>query len=54
MPIYEFVCRDCQKPFEIDRPINQFDPKAVECPTCQSKRVERVWSSVFAITSKKS
>lgn len=55
MPVYEFVCRECQKPFEIVRPIQEA-PHAdeVKCPACGSSRVDRTWSHVFAKTSKKS
>jgi putative FmdB family regulatory protein len=54
MPIYEFVCRACNKTFEVVKPVPDFDPGNIECPACGGKEVERVWSSVFAITSKKS
>jgi len=39
---------------EIVRPIARFDSKKVKCPSCGSRRVERRWTSVFAVTSKKS
>ncbi len=53
MPVYEFVCRDCKKRFEIVRPVS--DVKAsVTCPGCGSQNVERAWSTVYAITAKKS
>ena len=54
MPIYEYRCVDCKKPFEILRPITEDKPKAVKCPKCESKKVERRWSSVFLETSRKS
>ena len=54
MPVYEFTCRKCNKPFEVVRLIARFDPKKVRCPSCHSRRVERRWTSVFAVTSKKS
>lgn len=54
MPVYEFTCRKCQKPFEIVRSIARFDRKKVTCPFCRSRKVERRWTSVFAVTSKKS
>jgi putative FmdB family regulatory protein len=54
MPVYEFVCRDCQKPFEIARPISEAHSTDVKCPGCGSGRVDRIYSQVYAKTSKKS
>jgi len=54
MPIYEYVCLDCKKLFSEVKPMSAYDPKAVKCPKCNSKKVERRWSSVFVDTSKKS
>ena len=53
MPVYEFVCRDCQKAFEIVRPMSESSSK-VTCTHCGSTKVERIWSTVHAVTSKKS
>ena len=54
MPVYEYVCLDCQKKFSELKPISAYDPKTVKCPKCGSKKVERRWSSVFVETSSKS
>lgn len=54
MPVYEYVCLDCKKTFEITKPIAKFEPKTVACPKCHSRNVERHWSSVFVETAKKS
>ncbi len=54
MPIYEFVCRECQKAFEVARPISEARATDVKCPSCGSGRVDRTWSHVYAKTSKKS
>ncbi|HSC28070.1 MAG TPA: zinc ribbon domain-containing protein [Vicinamibacterales bacterium] len=54
MPVYEFVCRECQKPFEITRPISEAPTTDVKCPACGSSRVDRTYSNVFAKTSRKS
>lgn len=54
MPVYEFVCRDCHKEFEVIRSLSELTASPVTCPHCGSKSIERVWSSVYAITSKKS
>ena len=54
MPLYDFKCLDCSKPFEVVRTVESYDVKKVECPKCGSKNVERQWTSVFVETSKKS
>lgn len=54
MPVYEYLCRKCEKEFEVIKSISDFDPASVRCPNCRSKKVERRWSRVTAITSKKS
>lgn len=54
MPVYEFVCRDCQKVFEIMRPISEARASDVKCPACGSRNVDRIYSHVYAKTSKKS
>jgi putative FmdB family regulatory protein len=53
MPVYEFVCRECEKPFEIVRKMSDA-PSTPPCPSCGSTRVDRVWSSVYTKTSRKS
>ena len=53
MPVYEFICRDCHKTFEVARPVSESAART-SCPTCGSHNTERTWSSVFAKTSKKS
>ena len=54
MPVYEFICRECRKKFEVIQGVASYDPKKVRCPKCNSRKVERRWTSVFAVTSKKS
>ena len=54
MPVYEFLCRDCKKEFEIVASISDYDAAKVTCPACGSEKVERRWSTVFAVTSKNS
>ena len=53
MPVYEFICRDCQKPFEVVRPMSEATATAT-CPACGSTHVDRVWGHIYAKTSKKS
>lgn len=54
MPVYEFICNNCRKKFEVMKTIKAYDPKKVKCPKCNSKKVERLWSTVYTVTSKKS
>jgi putative FmdB family regulatory protein len=54
MPVYEFFCQKCGKPFEVIESITRYDAAKVRCPACKSRRVERRWSHVFTKTSKKS
>ena len=57
MPVYEYRCLDCDKEFEIVETFAEHEdhkPDDVSCPDCGKKNVERVWSHVVAVTSKKS
>lgn len=53
MPVYEYVCQDCKREFEVVRTLNDADKKA-PCPKCKSTQTERQWSRVFVETSRKS
>jgi len=53
MPVYEYICKDCKKGFEVLRAIK--DPRTkIACPKCQSRKVERHFTSVFVETAHKS
>lgn len=54
MPVYEYRCKKCGKSFELIETVSEHDPAKVRCPDCKSKSVERLWSQVFTVTSKKS
>ena len=54
MPVYEYVCLDCKKEFSETKPVSNYEPKAVKCPKCKSRKVERRWSTVNVGTSRKS
>lgn len=57
MPVYEFRCLDCKKRFEIVESFAEHEkhkPGEATCPDCGKKNVERLWSDVVAVTSKKS
>ena len=44
MPIYEYRCQSCGKVYEQIRRASEAD-RDLECPECQSKRIERLISS---------
>jgi putative FmdB family regulatory protein len=54
MPTYEYRCQKCEKDFEIVESVTDHDPAKARCPECGSEDVERRWSQVYAVTSKKS
>ncbi len=54
MPVYEYRCLDCDKAFEIVETLGEHGGHEVLCPKCGKGRVERVYSRVVAVTSKKS
>ena len=41
MPVYEFVCLDCKKRFEIRLPYDEYGSKQIQCCYCLSERVAR-------------
>ena len=47
MPIFEYICKDCQHEFEA----LVFGKQRAECPKCQSKKLEPQLS-VFAVSAK--
>jgi putative FmdB family regulatory protein len=46
MPIFEYVCKDCDHQFEA----LVYGKQKVECPKCQSNKLSRQLS-VFAVTA---
>jgi len=57
MPIYEYYCGKCKKPFVVVLTFAEFDKKRgkPKCPKCKkSAKVERLIGGVQVKTSKKS
>jgi putative FmdB family regulatory protein len=55
MPVYDFRCTACKKTFSVVMAFSEYDCKKVACPNCKKRTtVKRVFSSIFAKTSKKS
>jgi putative FmdB family regulatory protein len=53
MPVYDYVCNDCHKTFELVLTLKEHDAN-VKCPHCGSKNVEQEAAAFYAVTSKKS
>ena len=54
MAIYEYRCLNCQRTFTRMESVAEQGKTAVTCPQCRSTRVERVYSSFYAKTVRKS
>src|ERR1700730_17987571 len=54
MPVYDYICNDCNKSFETVLTLGEHDAENIKCPKCGSKNVEQEMAAVFAVTSKKS
>jgi len=46
MPIYEFLCKTCKRPFEVMRPMSATEDPA--CPACGGAEVSRKLSVFFS------
>ena len=53
MPVYDYVCNDCHKSFELVLTLKEHDDR-IACPKCGSKNVEQEAAAFFAVTSRKS
>ncbi len=54
MPVYEFLCKKCNKTFGLTLSIKEREEGNISCPTCRSKELEPLLAPFFAKTSKKS
>ena len=54
MPHYEFFCNACKKTFSKVLTIAEHDTNKIACPHCGSHEVDQNWSTLSAVTSKKS
>lgn len=54
MPMYEYKCLDCGKEVLLTLTLKEHDSGQVTCPSCKSKKMEQLISSVMAKTSRKS
>ena len=54
MPVYDYICNDCNKSFGAVLTLGEHDAEKIKCPKCGSKNVEQEVAAFFAVTSKKS
>jgi putative FmdB family regulatory protein len=54
MPVYDYVCKDCNNEFELVLTISEHDKTQIKCPKCSGTNVEQESAAFFAVTSKKS
>lgn len=55
MPIYEYVCRECNHEFIVSLSLHEVEMKpTINCPHCNSNKVDKKISVFTAKTSKKS
>lgn len=38
MPVYDYVCKDCQHSFELILTLSKHDKDNIRCPKCESKK----------------
>lgn len=54
MPLYEFLCEECDKTFSKVLTLADYNEEKITCPYCGGKKVVQEPSTFFAVTSKKS
>jgi putative FmdB family regulatory protein len=54
MPIYEYVCKKCNKRFTLILSITEYEKTVAVCPKCKSSKVEQLPAAFFAVTARKS
>jgi putative FmdB family regulatory protein len=54
MPLYEYLCKKCDKHFTVTMTVSEHDKKRILCPDCKNAKVVPQFQSFFAKTSRKS
>ncbi len=54
MPVYEYICKECQLKFEAILTMKEHEEMHLCCPRCNSRNVEQEVAEFFAVTSRKS
>jgi putative FmdB family regulatory protein len=51
MPLYDFVCYDCQKVYEVHVPVSRYDEE-IKCPHCGKALVRRIAPVRFKVNGR--
>ena len=54
MPVYEYICKDCQHCFEAVLTLKEHDKAEILCPKCNGHNVEQDVAEFYVETSRKS
>jgi putative FmdB family regulatory protein len=54
MPMYDYKCLDCGKESLIVVTLKEHERGEVQCPSCGSKKLQQLFTSFIAHTTKKS
>ena len=54
MPVYDYLCKDCNKTFERILTLHEHDHQEMRCPECGGRNIEQKAAAFYAVTSKKS
>ncbi len=54
MPRYEFLCKKCEKSFEVTMTITKREKAKIRCPTCNGTKIVPQLGTFMTQTSKKS
>jgi putative FmdB family regulatory protein len=54
MPVYDYICHDCNKSFETVLSLKEHDKEKISCPHCGGKNAEQEAAVFFAVIGKKS
>lgn len=54
MPLYDYICKECHKSFELALTLTEHEKGLVRCPKCGRRKVEQEPAAFFAVTSRKS
>lgn len=54
MPVYEYRCGACRKKFSLKMAVSELEKRRPKCPKCGSRKIEKLVTGFFAVTSKKS
>lgn len=53
MPLYEYICKKCDKKFSEVLSIREHETKKIECPQCRGTEIAKVIEPFFARTASK-